>query len=285
MVEMIRAIAVLVMCGVMGGSLCTPLVAQEARNRAHKLEKDGNYAEAFELYKSFLEDEEYFGKDSPEDLRRGTECLTQLQRISEQDEFVESALVKQPKNAELFRAAARFYRNANHWGFLVGGEFKRGHHRGGGEQVTAFARDRVRALQLMVEAMEMASAKQLGGYFFEEFAGMMLQSERGGPWRLGILTDLETLPDYEPANTWYGYHRGDRGAPVDENGDPIYYSIPGSWEEVRNDGERWRWLLEEAARVDSRYRYSVDLQFAGALEGTLASEWLSPHDEEAYADL
>ena len=38
-------------------------------------------------------------------------------------------------------------------------------------------------------------------------------------------------------------------------------------------------------QVTVRKATPVDLQFAGALEGTLASEWLSPHDEEAYADL
>jgi len=29
----------------------------------------------------------------------------------------------------------------------------------------------------------------------------------------------------------------------------------------------------------------IDVEFARALEGTLASEWLSKHDEEAYCDL
>jgi hypothetical protein len=38
-------------------------------------------------------------------------------------------------------------------------------------------------------------------------------------------------------------------------------------------------------QVNVRKATPVDLQFVAALEGTLASEWLSPHDEEAYADL
>lgn len=38
-------------------------------------------------------------------------------------------------------------------------------------------------------------------------------------------------------------------------------------------------------QVSLRKATLLDLQFAQALEGTLASEWLSPHDEEAYADL
>ena len=38
-------------------------------------------------------------------------------------------------------------------------------------------------------------------------------------------------------------------------------------------------------QVTVRKATPVDLQFIEALQGTLASEWLSPHDEEAYADL
>ena len=42
-------------------------------------------------------------------------------------------------------------------------------------------------------------------------------------------------------------------------------------------------------RVDQkvliRKAMPIDFEFAKALEGTLASEWLSKHDEEAYRDL
>ena len=43
-----------------------------------------------------------------------------------------------------------------HHGFIVAGKFERGNHRGGGQVVNAVERDRVRALQLMVQAMPLA---------------------------------------------------------------------------------------------------------------------------------
>ncbi len=38
-------------------------------------------------------------------------------------------------------------------------------------------------------------------------------------------------------------------------------------------------------KVLIRKAMPIDFEFAKALEGTLASEWLSEHDEEAYRDL
>ena len=61
-------------------------------------------------------------------------------------------------------------------------------------------------------------------------------------WRLQSLTDLDTLPDYEEG---WGYYGGQpQGAPVDADGNPIFYALPKSWDAAKNDGERWRWVLE-----------------------------------------
>lgn len=38
-------------------------------------------------------------------------------------------------------------------------------------------------------------------------------------------------------------------------------------------------------KVLIRKAMPIDFESSGALEGTLASEWLSEHDEEAYRDL
>ncbi len=50
--------------------------------------------------------------------------------------------------------------------------------------------------------------------------------------------------------------------PVDADGNPIFYQVPTSWDAAKNDGERWRWLLETMVewhparrneeRIDSR---------------------------------
>lgn len=41
----------------------------------------------------------------------------------------------------------------------------------------------------------------------------------------------------------------------------------------------------ESGRVRLRKAGPLDMNFARAVEGTLATEWLSPGDEEAYRDL
>ncbi|HMP07582.1 MAG TPA: MG2 domain-containing protein, partial [Lacipirellulaceae bacterium] len=60
-------------------------------------------------------------------------------------------------------------------------------------------------------------------------------------WRLQTLTSLGELPDYEEG---YGYHgAAPRGAPVDDEGRPVFYEPPASWDAAQNDGQRWRWTL------------------------------------------
>jgi AbrB family looped-hinge helix DNA binding protein len=43
--------------------------------------------------------------------------------------------------------------------------------------------------------------------------------------------------------------------------------------------------VENNEKVFIRKATPIDYEFAQALEGTLVSEWLSDHDEEAYNDL
>ncbi len=68
-------------------------------------------------------------------------------------------------------------------------------------------------------------------------------------WRLQSLTPLESLPDYDE-NTSYGVGAQDPGAPVEPDGTPVYYHVPRSFEQARNDGERWRYALAQAAEVN-----------------------------------
>lgn len=44
-------------------------------------------------------------------------------------------------------------------------------------------------------------------------------------------------------------------------------------------------VSEKEGKVLVRKAAPIDIEFARALEGTLAAEWLSKNDEEAYADL
>ncbi len=70
-------------------------------------------------------------------------------------------------------------------------------------------------------------------------------------WRLQSLTDLDKLPDYDEG---WGYGGEAQGAPVDAAGNPILYAVPKSWIAAKNDGERWRWLLETMVEWDPSRR-------------------------------
>ena len=170
-------------------------------------------------------------------------CLQQLNRVDEIDEFREKASKPTRTIGGCLAAVAQSYLNVEHYGFMIAGEFRRGQHRGGGKVVHATARDRVRALQLYRAAMKLAAIGRR-----QARAGRDAAAVRRGaavrqrqPWRLQSLTDLDKLPDYEEG---WGYGGEPQGAPVDDDGNPIFYALPKSWDAAKNDGERWRWLLE-----------------------------------------
>jgi uncharacterized protein YfaS (alpha-2-macroglobulin family) len=239
---------------------------QEQRTRLTKAANDGNFKDAYEGLRKLALDP----KDDPlqvgPDLTLGLSCLQRLGRVDEMDEFIESVVAVHKDNWRLLETAAKSYATAPHGGFIIAGKFYRGGHRGGGRQVGSMERDRTRALQLMQQAL--ANTKKEGNkadvaQFCLSFADMLLNG--GGyhePWRLQYLTDLTQLPDYEEGGGAYPVFRGGRGgrfpivyrgtqgAPVDEQGNPVYHRLPKSYEAAKTDGERWRWLLMEAAELD-----------------------------------
>ena len=103
-------------------------------------------------------------------------------------------------------------------------------------------RDRVRALQLMQQALDDAAQepdKSERGTFYVSLADMLMNSRMGsGAWGCKIITDLSKLPDYEDGQPGY-YNQGQsRGAPVNADGSPVFYSIPKSWKNAASDGRR-----------------------------------------------
>ena len=96
-----------------------------------------------------------------------------------------------------------FHETNDYWfhnGVIVAGKFERGPHRGGGKFSNAFARDRVRSLQLMTQAIDAAKNepnKQELGNLYLDFAHFWLSPGFQEAWRLQALTDLKQLPDYD----------------------------------------------------------------------------------------
>src|SRR5262249_23681707 len=95
------------------------------------------------------------------------------------------------------------------------------------------------------------------------------------------ITDLSKLPDYEDGN-WYG--RGNQAAPVDDKGDPIFYSVPKSYEDAKSDGQRWRWLLAQTVEDDAHRANETDLDFATFLHQQYGKQTLESFGFEPRSD-
>jgi alpha-2-macroglobulin len=227
----------------------------DARQQARKLMEEGNFRDALTLFRELtLDDEAGDSREVAEDFRRAVSCLQQLNETSQIDPYREDVVAAHEGDWVVLAAVAQSYTTVDHQGFMIAGEFRRGQHRGGGKVVNAIERDRVRGLQLYRKALDVAAEEPEARATNEArdlLSGFATAVLHGGsyrqPYLLQLLTDLDELPDY--ADGWgYEYHSGPQGAPVDEEGNPIFYDAPSDWKSAANDGERWRWLLAERTR-------------------------------------
>lgn len=240
------------------------LPAKDTRAKAESHRRQGNWKDALELHQTLLEkiDDAQTGQD----LNRALDELQKLNRLHERDALIEEAVGRHPENWKLLNSAARAYWQGQHWGFILDGEFRRGQHRGGGRHVSVHERDRVRALQLCLKAIEKAKGKasevELAQVHSElSYIVQFGRSGRQMVWALGVLTPIDVLPDY---NEGAALSSGS-GAPVDDQGGPLVIAVPDSWEAAKNDGERWRWAIAETGRLNANRKLEVDFQWASFL--------------------
>ena len=260
--------ATVVLCG-----LAYPLAREAAsmtgsRSDAQKAYNDRNYKDAYEIFRRLaLDSTTSEPSQTGQDLNMAVSCLQQLNRTNEIDELREAVIDAQSKNWRAQLAAAQSYMNVDHQGFVIAGEFERGQHRGGGQVVNAMERDRVRAMQIMVAAMPKAlkdDNRWDASDFLVQFANILLSNGGyGEAWRLQYLTDLKTLPDYDPG---WGYGGGPTAAPVDADGNPVYHYSPKRFEASETDGQRWRWCLETAIEITPTRKNDIRRNFAEFLQ-------------------
>jgi uncharacterized protein YfaS (alpha-2-macroglobulin family) len=237
------------------------------RDQLKKTFDAGNFKDAYEGLRKLALDPKTDPAKVGGDMQLAIQALQRLNRVGEIDALLEGTIAAHKDNWRLLQTASQSYMQVPHFGFMIAGKFERGQHRGGGQMVSAVERDRVRALQLMVQAIPNArkdDSRAEVAQFFLALSDMLLNN-RGynESWRLQTLTDLATLPDYEPG---WGYHQSSRGAPVDEQGKPVFYSVPKTFEAAASDGERWRWCLMQAGEVDPANLNAVRMRFAAFLE-------------------
>ena len=265
-----RGVALILAVAFSGLFAAEPPSQQEQREALMKTHQAGNYKDAYDGLRRLALDPNDDHVQVGKDLETGINCLQRLGRSDEIDEFRETVIEIHKQNWRLLETAAQTLVTNEHYGFLIAGKFYRGNHRGGGRYVGTMERDRVRALQLMQQALGLTvkeTDKPALSQFHLHFANLLLSGAGyHEPWRLQTLTDLTQLPDYEEG--YYGYRYGNRqGAPVDAQGNPVYYHTPASYEAARNDGERWRWMLSQAVEFDPARVSEVDILFANFLRG------------------
>jgi len=221
--------------------------------------KEGNFLDAYRGLHRLAVDPRTDSRQIPRALTDGIACLQRLNRTPDIDPFREEVIRVHTGNPRLLWRAAQTYVTVDHHGFLVSGHFYRGPHRGGGKPVNAVARDRVRALQLMQQAMPAVDEQvppREASDFYLTLADMVLNGPGNREaWRLQARTDLSQLPDYEPG--WYALRGPTLGAPVDPDGRPILYTVPSGWKAAESDGQRWRFALARAVQRDPGRRNVV----------------------------
>ncbi len=247
------------------GLAATPEEINASLAKAEKLAGQGNWKEAFELYKPALTDPNWDGDAARvPSINRAVDCLQQLQRLGEFDEFAESVVKVHAGKWRVLEAVAQEYGQGDKsWGTTVAGKFIRGPHRGGGAWTSSQERDRVRALQLVEQARPLlekstATGSDKGNFFWRYAQRLCWCYQNNQAWRLQTLTDFGKLPVYEVGNRWGGRFGGSVSrAPVDDNGNPVYHVVPKSFEKSACDGERWRWCLMQAIEFDPTLRNQV----------------------------
>ena len=247
-----KGLAVFVVLSSMLGALGLAVSADPpaTRDELQKTFQAGNFKDAYDGLRRLALDPQDDPRLVGEDMKLAVQALRNLGRTAEVDDFREEVIQVHQKNWRLLAAAAESIFTVENHGYIVAGKFYRGNHRGGGKLVNAFERDRIRGLQLMVQARDLATKddnKDEASKFFVSFARMFM-GNRGffEAWRLQYLSDLAELPDYQDG--WYYGHAG-VGAAVDAAGKPVFYSVPKSFDDATNDGQRWRWCLSQAVEI------------------------------------
>ncbi len=214
---------------------------------------DGNVKDAYDMLRRWLLSPNVNTAKIEQTLSTAVQSLRQLNRVDEIDSLLADTAAAHPTSWQTLIAVANQYAAIEHYGYMIGGQFHRGQHRGEGRVVHATARDRVRALQLYLRAYNLAKNQPNKAEAAGVLAGFSHVLLYGGDasqyWRLQSLTNLVVLPEYEEG--WGQYFGRLQGAPVDVEGKPVFYEVPASWDTAQNDGERWRWALEQMTSGDS----------------------------------
>ncbi|MDR0868691.1 MAG: alpha-2-macroglobulin [Planctomycetota bacterium] len=230
--------------------------ANERLDQAQKLAADGNYRDALTPLTALFDDDALTGDEIAAAVQLLTANYLRLRQFDEAAAALEKIAEKHRQNWRYLFAVAQQYPRLPTAGTWFANEFHR--NRGvNGEPRSAAARDRARVLQLCGAARELiekdAAAEKTAFYLYYADRWLSPQAPQAQAqtqaWKLQLLTDLTTLPDYQTFDEIADFSA--TGAPVNADGSPLLYAVPPSFAAAKNDGERWRSILARLEEIDA----------------------------------
>ena len=224
--------------------------------KAAKLSDEGHFAEAYVAFTNvvFAQDGvSVTDGDRAQALLDAPRCLAELKRFDEAEPLLDKALLER-KEFAVHVAYSQALGELPHYGKMVKGVFSRVNE--WGVHYSSVEHDRVKRLKCLEAIMPELSkqTKLRQRWFWNEVVGALEMNERnrGAAWKLQELTLLTEVPlvEEKKKNGWSRSDFEEGFAPVDENGEPIFYEVPRTWAVAKNDGERWMFANTARAAVD-----------------------------------
>lgn len=265
---------------------------KQERARAAKLYEQNNYAEALAVLKSLLQRADRHGDALAVDLNSASNCLSNLNRLHELDPLIEDTVAHHGDDWRVLAMAGQLVFYTTHYGHVQENKFHRGNAESSGPQVYCQMQDRARSLHFMQLAMRAMAPDERGSErsrLFINFVHYLIQGVDATT--LLTLTNLDTPPDYLTSDNtggygspWGRYGVRTQGAPVGDDGLPRYHQLPASWEAAKTDGERMRWLLAQAEKVDERNGVEARLIFAQFMQSQIGEQTLVAWNQRGGGD-
>ena len=226
--------------------------------KAAKLRDEGHFAEAYVAFTNvvFAQDGvSVTDGDRAQALLDAPRCLAELKRFDEAEPLLDKAILER-KEFAVHVAYSQALGELPHYGKMVKGVFSRVNE--WRVHYSSVEHDRVKRLKcleaIMPELHNQTKLRQR--WFWNEVVGALEMNERnrGAAWKLQELTLLTEVPLIEEKKGWSCSDFEEGFAPVDENGEPIFYEVPRTWAVAKNDGERWMFANAMRADVDKAGR-------------------------------
>ena len=224
--------------------------------KAAKLSDEGHFAEAYVAFTNVVfapDGVSVTDGDRAQALLDAPRCLVKLKRFDEAEALLDKAILERMEFA-VHVAYSQAIGELPHYGKMVKGVFSRVR----GVHYSSVEHDRVKRLKCLEAIMPEVSkqTKLRQRWFWNEVVGALEMNgrNRGAAWKLQELTLLTEVPLFEEKNGWSRSDFEEGFAPVDENGEPIFYEVPRTWAVAKNDGERWMFANAMRADVDEAGR-------------------------------